>query len=76
MTQSNIPPAILAVLDKPGKYLFQGLWPFYFEIDTLGQIHQLTLQGERDGILSPEGWSTLPTTQEAEISPVPEGTFP
>lgn len=76
MTQSNIPPAILAVLGKPGKYLFHGYWPFYFEIDSDKNVHQLTPTGERDGILSPDGWSSTPGTQNGIVSPVPESTFP
>jgi len=57
----NTPPAVKAVLDKPGKYVFLGpVTSWLFEVDKEGNVHQLNLKTmERDGILSPHRWNPL-----------------
>jgi len=59
MIVDNTPPAVKAVLDKPGKYVFIGaITMWLFEVDERGRVHQLKPSTmERDGILSPDGWS-------------------
>lgn len=54
--EDRTPDCIRAILDKPGKYCWMGKNEFGIEIDENQTVHQLTLEGERDGILSPEGW--------------------
>jgi hypothetical protein len=64
MTEDNTPPAVKAVLDKPGKYVFIGtITAWLFEVDERGRVHQLKPSTmERDGILSAEGWSESSVT--------------
>jgi hypothetical protein len=58
------PPAVKAVLGTPGKYVFIGaITMWLFEVDAKGCVYQLkptTMQ--RDGLLSPEGWSETSVT--------------
>lgn len=54
--EDRTPDCIRAILDKPGKYCWMGQNEFGIEIDENQTVHQLTPEGVRDGILSPEGW--------------------
>ncbi len=58
MKEDNTPPAVKAVLDKPGKYIFIGaITMWLFEVDDRGRVHQLKPSTmERDGILAPYRW--------------------
>lgn len=49
------------MLKKPGTHWVSTTGsPFYakVEVEPDGTCHQLTLEGERDGILSPDKWET------------------
>ena len=51
--------AIKKMLEVPGTYAVgqEGSLAWCLvEVDEQGQAHQLTTQGKRDGILSPDGW--------------------
>lgn len=49
-----------AVLAVPGIYRIYGNagaeYSFYVEVDSELVCHQLTLHGERDGVLNRDGW--------------------
>ena len=54
-----LPKNIAAVIDKPGKYLFQhpfNLW--FFRVTEHGDIYQLALKNLKDdGLLDEDGWN-------------------
>ena len=53
------PKCVKDVLDKPGRYRFDGqglIW--FFEVDTEGNVYQLKPDAKtRDGFLSKDGWN-------------------
>ena len=64
------PPAVSAVLDKPGMYAFYNpTLVFLFEVDERGRVHQLTPRTlQRDGILNKTGWNA--TAQRGTVKPI------
>lgn len=64
----NTPPAVKAVLGKPGKYLFFGVALWFFEVSLEREVHQLRLTDfTKEGLLTPDGWSIEPHAQNAKV---------
>jgi hypothetical protein len=68
--KDKTPDCVKAVLDKPGKYRFDGkAYYWFFEVTENREVHQLNSRTmERDGYLSPDGWN--PSARKGKVTPL------
>lgn len=65
---SPLPPKIQLAKQTPGRYLCHSGGLLFIQVDTDGTIHQLNLRKMApDGILSDDGWSDSPATQNMTV---------